>query len=87
VRYRKKPLVIDAWVIDPCSSMPDWVSAGFQKNLLDWDFSDNRVWIQTPEGPINGAVGDYLIRGIKGELYACKPDIFAETYDPVEDAP
>jgi hypothetical protein len=89
MKYRKKPLVVEAWVIGPCGDTPppDWVMAGFAQYLLDWDGSSETMLIQTSEGPIKGNCGDYLIRGIRGELYACKPDIFAETYDPVEDAP
>lgn len=37
--------------------------------------------VKTPEGTMHGNAGDYLIRGIKGEWYPCKPDIFAETYE------
>jgi len=43
------------------------------------------VEIDTLEGTMTAAPGDWIIRGIKGELYPCKPDIFAATYDPVSD--
>lgn len=41
-------------------------------------------WIDTPEGGHNVCPGDWIIKGIKGELYPCKPDIFAATYELVE---
>jgi response regulator of citrate/malate metabolism len=40
--------------------------------------------VDTLEGTMRGSVGDFLIRGVKGELYFCKPDIFKSTYEPVE---
>lgn len=41
--------------------------------------------IETLEGEMRAEVGDWIIRGVKGEFYPCKPDIFAATYEPVED--
>ena len=41
------------------------------------------LWIPTLEGLMLGCEGDWIIRGVKGEFYPCKPDIFAETYEPV----
>jgi hypothetical protein len=40
--------------------------------------------VETLEGTMRGEPGDYLIKGVKGELYPCKPDIFEATYEPVE---
>ncbi|WP_293905917.1 hypothetical protein [Phenylobacterium sp.] len=40
------------------------------------------ILIRTLEGELSGLPGDWIIRGVKGELYACKPDIFAATYEP-----
>ena len=47
---------------------------------------DRALSIQTLEGSMRASVGDWIIRGIKGEFYPCKPDIFAATYEPVEPA-
>lgn len=41
--------------------------------------------IQTLEGPMQASLGDWVIKGVKGEFYPCKPDIFGLTYEPVED--
>ena len=46
---------------------------------------DGIQWsVSTLEGPLHISEGDWIIRGVKGEYYPCKPDIFAATYDPVE---
>jgi len=46
--------------------------------------SDSPLTIHTLEGDMTASPGDYIITGVKGELYPCKPDIFAATYEPVE---
>lgn len=80
MRYRKKPVEIDAWQWDgdPCSFAfaPDWV-------VVDNDGEDN-YFIETLEGDMYVSPGDYVIRGIAGEIYPCKPDIFEKTYEKVE---
>lgn len=48
-----------------------------------WRDGEN-LWIGTLEGKITASPGDWIIRGVKGELYPCKPDIFEATYEPVE---
>lgn len=47
-------------------------------------FSGDELRIGTLEGPLTVSPGDYIIRGVKGEIYPCKPDIFAATYEEVE---
>lgn len=47
--------------------------------------TDKEMVIHTLEGNHHASVGDYIITGVHGEQYPCKPDIFAETYEPVED--
>ncbi len=82
-RFTKKPVTIDAWLIDFGNKpLPDWVNAGFLRNDLDWSPDGEGLYINTLEGCMLGSNGDYLIQGVKGELYACKPDIFAATYAP-----
>lgn len=44
--------------------------------------ADGELVIRTLEGDLIGTAGDWIIRGVKGEVYPCKPDIFAMTYDP-----
>jgi hypothetical protein len=47
-------------------------------------FADPWLIIRTLEGDMRAEIGDYVIRGVKGEFYPCKPDIFAATYEPAE---
>jgi hypothetical protein len=77
-RYRKKPVVVDAWQFTPeaCATVPRWVKGAWDK-IGGVDF----LLIETLEGTMRAAVGDYIIRGVKGELYPCKPDIFEATYE------
>lgn len=86
-QFRKKPVVISAWLIDLDGDKPDWVAAAFAAETIDWCPSGEGLYINTLEGHMKGDMGDWLIRGVKGELYACKPDIFSATYDDADDAP
>ena len=79
-RYRKKPVVIEAirWMGD-VRKIAAFMSGD------DYFISDSGILnIITLEGPLSASEGDWIIRGIKGEFYPCKPDIFAATYEPVE---
>lgn len=83
MKYRKRPLVIDAyrWDGQP-SKLMAWV-VGFDSSYVALRFvGDGRVGIPTLEGEMLAQAGDWIIRGVKGEFYPCKPDIFAETYEP-----
>lgn len=75
--YRKKPVVIEAWRFQPhlLSSMPAWIEN-------DW-LADESIYIPTLEGVMRADVGDWIIKGVKGEVYPCKPDVFAATYEAV----
>jgi hypothetical protein len=83
MKFRKKPVVIDAL---------RWTGINAPDILTFTDFAarvcryEQRpvVEIDTLEGVMRGEVGDWIIRGIKGEFYPCKPDIFAATYEAVE---
>lgn len=87
MKYRKKPVVIDAWPWDK------WPEEKRSKHLEDgrvpvgaWvRMMDGKTrFVGTLEGDMHASEGDWLIQGVKGELYACKPDIFDATYEPVE---
>ena len=78
MKYRKKPVVIDAilWSGENEKEVMDfmkWRNASYDKK--------NGLRIYTLEGTLYASVGDYIIKGVKGEFYACKPDIFAATYE------
>ena len=76
MKYRKKPVVIEAvqWNGKNHDEMESFVglSAGVG---LDY------VWITTLEGTMQASKGDYVIKGVQGEFYPCKPDIFEATYE------
>jgi len=78
-KYRKKPVVIDAWRNMPGISdmFPDWLKTGA---ITSGD--DGSLNIVTLEGIMRADAGDWIIRDVKGELYPCKPDIFVATYEP-----
>lgn len=82
MKFRKKPVVIDAWLFDG-----SWKSAKpvvNQSQEMTWsDFGGGRIAIETLEGTMEASPGDWVIKGVKGEFYPCKPDIFAATYDAV----
>jgi hypothetical protein len=94
-KYRKKPVVIEAFRMG-IDLRPDWFQnkvtsndittriidrTGESKNL----FEGNRTYclIKTLEGEMMVDYGDYIIKGIEGEIYSCKPEIFNKTYDIV----
>lgn len=80
-KYRKKPVVIEA--VQFTGNNYDEVHEfcpGIKYNLKDTDTSV----IPTLEGNMTVSVGDFIIKGVKGEFYPCKPDIFEATYDKVE---
>ena len=76
--FRKKPVVIEAIQWD-----------GNQEEIYDFlggvEFRDGELYIQTLEGQMHASKGDFIIKGIRGEFYPCKPDIFEKTYDEVWD--
>jgi hypothetical protein len=89
MKFRKKPVVIDAMQflgpqVDHVGYMQifdDWIVANQGERICRY-VGDTMV-IPTLEGDHVANVGDWIIRGIKGELYPCKPDIFERTYEPV----
>lgn len=82
-RYRKKPVVIEAVQLPFYDKgAPEWV--GSDPNIIMKRDGGKIIeaTISTREGVMTASEGDWIIRGVKGELYPCKPDIFAATYDP-----
>jgi hypothetical protein len=85
MKFRKKPVVIEAW---------KWQPDDKGKNELGWPIEwgskphkwlvsaiDLTLFIPTLEGEMKATNGDWIIKGIKGEFYPCKPDIFEATYE------
>jgi hypothetical protein len=82
-RYRKKPVVIEA-VQFRAGEQPYELAGDVVTGRVRYT-EDGTLLIATLEGTMEAKVGDWIIRGVKNELYPCKPDIFAATYEPVED--
>ncbi|MDF2486732.1 MAG: hypothetical protein K0R46_2900 [Herbinix sp.] len=82
MKYRKKPIVIDAVKFDGSDESVDWLLPQLVSQEIGR--SCNKLYIKTIEGVMEANMGDYIIRGVQGEFYPCKPDIFEKTYDIVE---
>lgn len=85
MKYRKKPVVIEAYKYDGflhTIMTPQWLIDAYVKRIVYYG-EDDEVHIQTLEGDHRVSLGDYIIQGVQGELYPCKPDIFEATYEPV----
>ena len=85
-QYRKKPVVIDAVQYDGNFRSLDCFSIKEVSHFIVSKDSEGKNCIKIPtlEGEMIASIGDYIIRGVKGEYYPCKPDIFEATYDTVE---
>lgn len=83
-KYRKKPVVIEAMQWDGTNgdAIKEW-GQGFRK--IEYDLKPAILRIYTLEGVMEASLGDWVIKGIRGELYPCKPDIFEATYEPVDE--
>lgn len=80
-KFRKKPVVVEA---------VQWTGANFAEvaqlsyNIMGpYGQEDAHLEISTLEGRMTANKGDWIIKGVKGEVYPCKPDIFEATYEPV----
>jgi hypothetical protein len=78
-KYTKKPVTIEAiqWTEENLPAIKEWLG----ENLVTYNEDLQIHYIKTLEGNMKITEGDYIIRGIKGEFYPCKPDIFYATYD------
>lgn len=93
-KFRKKPVVIEAFQMTEYRrwhnvDWPEWLHAAWSKDFNE----DGALWcdleephtylhIGTMEGVLNIEWDDWIIQGVKGEIYPCKPDIFEATYEP-----
>ena len=81
-KYKKKPVVIEALVWEGHNEVE---MREFMKEGRDFYIDDEIMYIITLEGAHKADINDYIIKGIKGEFYPCKPDIFELTYEKVKD--
>lgn len=85
--FRKKPVVIEAfaWTGDQDQTEdPLWIISAINACSVWFDEVSGTMKISTLEGVMTAQRGDWIIRGVKGEIYPCKPDIFAATYEAAE---
>ncbi len=92
-RWRRKPVVIEAWQFMPagqCEELPTWIDPG-------WFYEDvgaegdrtvahggtPHMLIPTPGGVLRADLTDWIIRGVKGDVYPCKAGVFAASYEPI----
>jgi hypothetical protein len=89
VKYRKKPVVIEAMQflgpvgiiadLDQAVAFDGWIVAN--QGDVACRYRGDKLIIPTLEGEMEASPGDWIIKGVKGELYPCKPDIFEATYE------
>jgi hypothetical protein len=83
-KYRKKPIEVEAiQFLDNVKEIENWVGFELSGNM-NGTGKVEEIIIPTPEGEMWASQGDYIIKGIKGEFYPCKPDIFEATYEEVK---
>ena len=83
MKYRKKPVVIDAELLTKENYMELMKWSGSTGRWDDFATDEGGIVIPTREGNHQARWGDYIIKGVKGEFYPCKPDIFEMTYEKV----
>ena len=99
MKYRKKPVIIEAFQITQETRLnnidwPEWLNEAWNKDRGEvgsvspskYPVSDgnDELFLRTPEGLRLVSFNDFIIQGVNGELCPCKPDIFEKTYEPVE---
>jgi hypothetical protein len=88
-KFRKKPVVIEAYELHNrvgADTRPQWIIEAEAAGVVAFHQprgAPGWLTIKTLEGEMRAEVGDWIIKGVKGELYPCKPDIFAATYEAV----
>ena len=85
-KFRKRPVVIEAFQMTEerrwdNSDWPGWLHQAWQDSILYCIGGGAQLYIKTLEGEHKVSWGDWIIQGVKGELYPCKPDIFEATYE------
>lgn len=79
IKFRKKPVVIEAILWDGTHA----AYCLLRDNNFPKSHKRNSIFIQTLEGSMECKLGDWIIKGVNGEFYPCKPDIFEKTYEEV----
>lgn len=81
MKYRKKPVVVEAikWTGD------NRMDLALFMGVWALETCNGKAFIDTLEGTMTADIGDYIIKGVKDEFYPCKPDIFEQTYEKIDD--
>lgn len=82
MKFRKKPVVIEAVQFHGSKESANAIWKWMGRATVNHDGGD--LLIETLEGVMRANPSDWIIKGVKGEFYPCKPDIFAATYEPAE---
>lgn len=83
MKFRKKPVIIEAEKFDGTDESVEWILPQLIEGTIGR--TSNNLYIETLEGTMKADKGDYIIKGINGEFYPCKPDIFKKTYEKVNE--
>ena len=90
-RWRRKPVVVEAWQFMPAGEreeLPPWIDRGwFYQDLVPGNQTGDPggspyMLIPTPGGTLRADLTDWIIRSVKGDVYPCRADVFAATYEP-----
>jgi hypothetical protein len=89
MRYRKKPVIIDAiqYTENSRDRIVNWLGSNCYSTAIGEDGEEyelQNIRIRTLEGELMVSIDDWVIKGVKGEFYPCKPDIFEATYEKVD---
>lgn len=85
--YKRRPVTVEAvrFTEETLTELYDFMNIAGQGSFLDCghgiDPTDGKFKITTPEGVMEASIGDYIIKGVQGELYPCKPEIFERLYE------
>jgi len=82
MKYRERPITIDAVRLQPGDMMPSWFTEGVKKNIIMVK-EDNSFEIKTEDGTLRGEKGDYIICDVFGKIYPCRAEIFERAYERV----
>jgi hypothetical protein len=88
MKYRKKPVIIEAIQFEDNSDRIIEIHEFMGGDTIRVNYEDKNnpyLKVETLEGIMKASVGDYIIKGVNGEFYPCKPDIFEKTYERVTD--
>jgi len=87
-KYRKKPVVVEVVQFNGKNQLEieAWFIGHNARDRIGLSSVGDTVYIETLEGTMHALPGDYIIRGVEGEFYPCKPDIFEQTYEPITES-